>query len=106
MKDRVLRDFTPEDIEKIAGTFRNWRRGTGYEDEPGFCKSATLQEVAAHDYVLTPGRYVGAAETEEEDEPFADKMTRLTADLRESFAKSAELEERIKKNLEGLGYEL
>lgn len=104
MKDRVLRDFTPEDIEKIAATFRNWRRGTGYEDEPGFCKSGTLQEIAAHDYVLTPGRYVGAAETEEDDEPFADKMARLTADLREQFAQSAELEERIKKNLEGLGY--
>lgn len=104
MKDRVLRDFTDGDIERIAGTFQHWKRGTGYADEPGFCRSATLEEIAAHDYVLTPGRYVGAAEEEEDGEPFADKMTRLTAELREGFAQSRELEERIRKNLEGLGY--
>ncbi len=71
MKDRVLRDFTVEDKEKIAGTFRRWKRDDGYADEAGFCKSATLEEIAKHDYVLTPGRYVGAADTEDDGEPFA-----------------------------------
>ena len=108
MADRVLRAFTDEDREKIAGTFRNWR-GTGdgdYEDVPGFCKSATLDEIASHSHVLTPGRYVGAAEAEDDGEPFEEKMQRLTAELREQFAESAKLEAAIKTNLEGLGHAL
>ena len=106
MKDRVLRDFTAEDIRKIADTFHAWQQGEGYEDVPGFCKSATLEEIKKHDFVLTPGRYVGAPEQEEDDEPFAEKMARLTEQLREQFAESARLEEEIKRNLGGLGYEL
>ncbi len=105
MKDRVLRDFTDDDITRIATTFHNWKRGKNYEDTPGFCKSATLEEIAAHDYVLTPGRYVGAAEVEDDGEPFADKMERLTKELGAAFKESATLEEQIKKNLERLGYE-
>jgi type I restriction enzyme M protein len=105
MKDRVLRDFTQDDIDKVANTFHNWQMGEVYEDVPGFCKSATLEEIQKHDYVLTPGRYVGAAAEEEDGEAFAEKMERLTAQLKEQFAESRKLEEQIKKNLVGLGYE-
>ncbi|MGL6159742.1 type I restriction-modification system subunit M [Microbulbifer sp.] len=103
MKDRVLRDFTGDDIRKIADTFHAWQRGEGYENEPGYCYSATLEEIRKHEHVLTPGRYVGAAAQEEDSEPFADKMQRLTAQLEEQFAESARLEAEIKKNLAGLG---
>lgn len=106
MKDRVLRDFTTADIRKMVETFHVWQKGEGYEDIPGFCKSATLDEIRKHDHVLTPGRYVGAADEEADSELFAEKMARLTAQLKGQFAQSAELEERIKRNLAGLGYEL
>ncbi|KFX62383.1 type I restriction-modification system subunit M [Paraburkholderia fungorum] len=104
MKDRVLRDFTVEDIQKIANTLQTWQYGEGYENVPGFCYSATLNDIRKHEHILTPGRYVGAAEQDEDEEPFADKMVRLTAQLAEQFEKSAELEAEIKKNLAGLGY--
>ena len=106
MRDRVLRDFTNDDIAKIADTFHAWQRGEGYEDVAGFCKSASLDEIKKHDFVLTPGRYVGAQEQEDDGEPFAEKMTRLTGQLREQFAESDRLEVEIKRNLGGLGYEL
>ncbi|EPW3003022.1 N-6 DNA methylase [Vibrio vulnificus] len=106
MKDRVLRDFTSNDIAKIANVFHAWQSGTGYEDEKGFCFSAKLADMQKHDYVLTPGRYVGAAEAEEDIEPFADKMQRLTAQLKAQFAESDRLEKAIKENLAGIGYEL
>ena len=80
-------------------------RGVGYADIPGFCYSATLADIQKHDFVLTPGRYVGAPDEVEDGEPFAEKMGRLTAQLQEQFAKSAELEKQIKRNLAGLGYE-
>jgi len=105
MKDRVLRDFKPEDIAKVADTFHAWQHWKNYADEPGFCCSATLEEIKKHDFVLTPGRYVGAADEIEDGEPFAEKMARLTAQLQEQFAHSSELEEQIKRNLAGLGYE-
>ncbi len=106
MKDRVLRDFTEEDIQQVADTFHNWQKGSGYEDEPGFCYSAKLEEIEKHDFVLTPGRYVGAPEEEDDGEPFSEKMERLTTILAEQFAESAELETDIKVNLIGLGYEI
>lgn len=106
MRDRVLRDFENEDIQKIADTFHAWQRGNGYEDQPGFCKSASLADVKKHDFVLTPGRYVGAVEQEDDGEPFAEKMARLNAQLKEQFEESERLEAEIKKNLGGLGYEL
>ncbi|EJV9310247.1 type I restriction-modification system subunit M [Vibrio vulnificus] len=106
MKDRVLRDFTNEDIAKIADVFHAWQSGTGYEDEKGFCFSAKLEDMQKHDYVLTPGRYVGAAEAEEDSEPFTDKMQRLTAQLKAQFEESDRLEKAIKENLAGIGYEL
>ncbi len=105
MRDRVLRDFSKDDIARIADTFHAWQRGEGYEDVAGFCKSASLDEIRKHDFVLTPGRYVGAAEQEDDGEPFAEKMARLTAQLREQLAESARLEAEIKRNLGGLGYE-
>ncbi|MCW8193376.1 type I restriction-modification system subunit M [Proteobacteria bacterium 005FR1] len=105
MKDRVLRDFTKEDLAKVTDTFHAWQTGDGYEDQPGFCRSAPLDEIEKHDHVLTPGRYVGAAEEEDDGEPFAEKMARLTAQLREQFEESDRLEAEIKKNLVGLGYE-
>lgn len=105
MKDRVLRDFKPADIAKVADTFHAWQQGQGYEDEAGFCKSATLDEIKKHDFVLTPGRYVGAVDQEEDSEPFAEKMARLTGQLQEQFVRSSELEEEIKRNLAGFGYE-
>ncbi|MBZ2169043.1 MULTISPECIES: type I restriction-modification system subunit M [Marinobacter] len=106
MRDRVLRDFTNEDIAKIADTHHAWQRGEGYEDIAGFCKSASLDEIKKHDFVLTPGRYVGAQEQEGDGEPFAEKMARLTGQLREHFTESGRLEAEIKQNLKGLGYEL
>ena len=105
MKDRILRDFKPEDIAKIANTFHAWQHGEGYQDQAAFCFSAKLADIQKHDYVLTPGRYVGAAEQEEDGEPFAEKMQRLTSQLKAQFEQSAELEQAIKKNLAGLGYE-
>jgi type I restriction enzyme M protein len=104
MKDRVLRDFTQEDIAKIVNTFHRWQQNEGYEDEKGFCYSASLQDIEKHDFVLTPGRYVGAADQEEDPEPFAEKMARLTADLKKQFEESDRLEGEIKRNLERLGF--
>ena len=106
MKDRVLRDFKPEDIAKVANTFHAWQRGEGYEDVPGYCKSATLDDIRKADYVLTPGRYVGAAVQQDDGEPFEDKMARLTATLSAQFKESARLEAAIRQNLAGLGYEV
>ena len=105
--DRVHRELMEEDIRKIVGTYHAWRGDKGaakYEDVAGFCKSATLAEIASHGYVLTPGRYVGAEEVEEDGEPFEQKMSRLVAELHGQFAESAKLEQAIKANLRGLGY--
>lgn len=104
MKDRVLRDFSADDIRKIAGTFHAWKRGEGYADEPGFCKAAKLDDIRKHDYVLTPGRYVGAAAQGADGEPFEEKMARLTAQLDAQFGESARLEKVIRENLARLGY--
>ncbi|MEW8200742.1 MAG: class I SAM-dependent DNA methyltransferase [Candidatus Thiodiazotropha endolucinida] len=118
MKDRVLRDFSPEDLAKITDTYHAWQvaateRGqtdegtlTPYEDVPGFCKSATLDLIEKHDFVLTPGRYVGAQAQEDDGEPFPEKMARLTSQLKEQFEESDRLEAVIKKNLAGLGCEI
>lgn len=104
--NRTLRDLTAEEIAGITATYHAWRTTPAdYADQPGFCKSATLEEIAGHGYVLTPGRYVGAADIEDDGEPFAEKMTRLTATLSEQFAESARLEAIIRENLRRLGYE-
>lgn len=111
MKDRVLRDFTRDDIQKVADLFHAWKtgeevHGVAYEDQAGFCKSATLDEIKKHDFVLTPGRYVGAAEELDDGISFAEKMAILSDKLSEQFAMSATLEAEIKMNLAGLGYEI
>jgi type I restriction enzyme M protein len=106
MKDRVLRDFTTDDLNQVTETFHNWQVGEGYEDVAGFCKSAKLAELQKHDFVLTPGRYVGTVAEEVDGENFKDKMTRLTATLKAQFEESDRLELEIKKNLAGLGYDI
>jgi type I restriction enzyme M protein len=105
--DRVHRELTETDIAKVVNTYQAWRGDKGvdkYEDVAGFSKSATTAEIAAHGYVLTPGRYVGAEEVEKDSEPFEQKMARLVAELNEEFAESAQLEKAIKANMESLGY--
>lgn len=105
--DRIHRELTDEDIGRIAGTYHAWRGEPGagkYKDQPGFCKSAKLDEIAKHGHVLTPGRYVGAEEAEDDGEPFDAKMKRLTKILQEQFAESARLEKAIQINMKGLGY--
>ena len=105
MTDRTHRELTDDDIARIAGAYHHWRdRSDEYEDIPGFCKSATLEEVAKHDHVLTPGRYVGAEPQPDDGEPFHDKMTRLAQQWREQQAEAARLDAEIEANLEMLGY--
>ncbi len=117
MVDRVHRELTPDDVARIAGTYHAWRgdpstpsplagegRGEGYEDVPGFCKSAALDEIRKHGHVLTPGRYVGAEAQEDDGEAFEEKMQRLTATLREQQAEAAKLDAAIAANLKELGY--
>ena len=107
MIDRTHKQLTDEDIEKIASTYHNWKDGKKkYADINGFCKSADINEVQSNDYILTPGRYVGIDDVEEDDEPFEDKMNRLTSELSELFAKSQELEAEIRKNLGAIGYDV
>lgn len=105
MKDRVLRDFTTEDINDIAKTFHRWQENDGYQDKAGFCYSASLADIAANDYVLTPGRYVGAEAVADDGIPFAEKMQDLTAQLHAQFEQGRKLESEIVANLAGLGYE-
>lgn len=106
MIDRRHRELNEEDILKIAETYHDWRNTNGeYEDINGFCKSATLGEVRDNEYILTPGRYVGIGDVESDGITFEEKMEGLTVELNELFSKSRSLEENIKKNLRGIGYE-
>ncbi len=114
MISRTQKEFGVEDIAAIAKTYHAWRgekkdlpdgeAGGGYEDEAGYCKSATLKDIRKHDYVLTPGRYVGAAALEDDGIPFETKMTEMSQMLYGQMAESVKLDEVIRKNLEGLGY--
>ena len=103
MIDRKNRELTKEDIETIANTYASYEQGE-LANIKGFCSVADIQEIAKHDYILTPGRYVGIEDQEEDAEPFNDKMQRLTAELSSLFTKSDELQENIKNNLAKLGY--
>lgn len=105
MVDRKHRDFSPEDIELLAATFEAFQEGT-LHDQKGFCAVVSTADIAAQDYILTPGRYVGIEETEEENEPFEEKMNRLTGELGEMFRESHRLEEEIRKNLGTIGYKV
>ena len=105
--DRRHRELSDEEIAKIAKTYHAWRgeRDAGdYVDVAGFCKSTTLKEVESHGFVLTPGRYVGAEEAEDDGEPFDQKIMRLTKTLEEQFAESQRLQKSIQINLNGLSY--
>lgn len=105
--DRTRRELTDQEIQKIADTYHAWRGEDGageYADVAGFCKSATLEEIFKHGYVLTPGRYVGAAEQEDDGEPFAEKMARLTEQWRNQRVQAAELDNAIEANLKALGF--
>jgi type I restriction enzyme M protein len=115
--DRVHRELTDADLEKITSTYHAWRSSpenlklktensrVAYTDLPGFCFSATTEQIASHGHVLTPGRYVGAEEVADDGEPFEEKMPRLVAELHAQFAESAKLESAIRKNLQGLGFQ-
>lgn len=106
MISRVQAEFTDEVISNIEKTVAAWRgEGGKYQDIAGFCRSVPLAEIASHGHVLTPGRYVGAEEVEDDDEAFADKMQRLTEKLGEQMAKGAELDAVIRQKLGGLGYD-
>lgn len=108
MVDRRHRELTAEEIAKISSVYHSWR-GEGkekYVDVPGFCKAVQLEEIRKHEHILTPGRYVGAQEEEEDGEEFNAKMKRLTGELSEQFKKSKELENKIDKNLNSLGWRL
>jgi type I restriction enzyme M protein len=109
MVDRTHRELTDEDIARIANTYHAWRNvgarhASPYQDIPGFCKSASLDDIRKHGHVLTPGRYVGAEAQEDDGEPFDEKMKRLVAQLREQQAEAAKLDAAIAANLKELGY--
>lgn len=106
MVSRRLRELTEEDIRKMAYALISWQNDDQYTDVQGFCKVATLEDIQGHDYVLTPGRYVGIEEEEEDGELFEEKMERMTTQLAQNFVKSKELEEEIRKQLGGVGYEV
>jgi type I restriction enzyme M protein len=104
MIDRVQRELTEEDIAKISDTYHDWKSGEKYENVAGFCRSTTLKEIQEQGYVLTPGRYVGATELKEDDEPFDEKMNRFTEELQSQFSESEKLKGLIQDNLKRLGY--
>ena len=106
METRKHREMLDDEIRQIYDTYHNWRDGKEeYQDVQGFCKSADIKEVRGHEYILTPGRYVGIEEVEDDGEPFDEKMIRLTEELAEMFVKSHHLEEAIKQRLGAIGYE-
>ncbi len=110
MASRVVRVFDDQDIARIASTVHRWRADgedgadEPYADVPGFCRSVPVAEIAEHGYVLTPGRYVGAEEVDDDDEAFNEKMERLTSQLAEQMAKGTELDVVIREKLGRLGY--
>lgn len=105
MVSRKLREFTDEDIQKIADAYTAFVDGT-LEDVKGFCAVADIAEIEKQDFILTPGRYVGIEEQEDDGEPFEEKMTRLTSELSELFDKSHELEDEIRRKLRAIGYDI
>ena len=107
MLDRRHKELTDEDVRKISDTYHAWRgeeKSGKYEDTLGFCKSATLADIEKNNFILTPGRYVGIPEEEDDGEPFEEKMKRLTKELKEQMEEGKKLDEEIKVNLEKVGY--
>ena len=106
MVDRRHRELTDEDVQKIATIYHAWRgEGGKYQDIKGFCKSSTIEDIRKHGHILTPGRYVGAEDVEEDDEAFEKKMKRLTAELAKQMEEGRRLDGEIRKNLKGIGYD-
>lgn len=103
MVSRRLRELTDEDIALIADTYKAYCDGM-LEDQKGFCAVVDTDEIGRQDYILTPGRYVGIEEQEEDGEPFEEKMTRLTGELADLFQQSHTLEAEIREKLEAIGY--
>jgi type I restriction enzyme M protein len=97
--DRTRKEFSDEDVAKIANTYHAWREGEGYVDIAGFCRSATLDEIRDHNHVMTPGRYVGAAEVEDDDAPFPSRFEALRTRLEKQFAQGASIEADIRLSL-------
>ena len=89
--DRTRKEFSDGDVAKIAGVYHAWREGKGYQDVSGFCKSAKLDEIKGHNHVLTPGRYVGAADVEDDDLPFPERFASLRAKLERQLAEGERL---------------
>ena len=106
MVTRRLRELSSDDIKKIADTYHNYQNDENYSDDKGFCYSATTEEIKSNDYVLTPGRYVGVEDSNDEDVPFEEKMRSITSELSKQFEESHKLEEEIKKNLKAIGFEI
>lgn len=106
MVTRRLRELSEDDIKKVANTYHNYQNDENYENVKGFCYSATTEEIKSNDYVLTPGRYVGVEEAEDDGIPFEEKMKNITSELSRQFEESHKLEEEIKKNLKAIGYEI
>lgn len=107
MEDRTHKLFNDEDIQKVAGTYHEWRTKNGkYEDIKGFCKSVKLEEIQKHNYILTPGRYVGIMDEEDDGIPFEEKITELTEKLKVQITEENRLNEKIKESLESIGFEL
>lgn len=104
MVTRRNRSLNDKDIQKIADTYHNWKKDENYEDVLGFCKSASEEEISKHKFILTPGRYVGVEEEEDDGIPFEDKMKKLTSELAKQMEEGKHLDEEIKKNLEGIGF--
>jgi type I restriction enzyme M protein len=105
MATRTLRSLSPDDSTKISSAYHNWRNAEPaepYEDIAGFCKSSSIEEIATHDYVLTPGRYVGAADIEDDGEPIEEKLTRLRTQLLAEFDEADRLEKVIRERFRGL----
>jgi type I restriction enzyme M protein len=98
--DRTRKEFSDEDVAKISGVYHAWREGKGHKDVPGFCKSAKLEEIRGHNHVLTPGRYVGAADVEDDEVPFVDRFAALKIALEKQFAEANELSRKILVRLE------
>ena len=106
MISKKVRELSEDDIELIASTYHKWKKAEGYEDIKGFCKEATIGDVTAQDYVLTPGRYVGVEETYLDDESYSAKMDQLTSDISKMFKKAVEMQNEIKEKLGELGYDI
>ena len=104
METRKHRELKDEEIEKLFKTYHAWKKNQNYQDIQGFAKSASLEEIKSHDYVLTPGRYVGIEDEIDDGIPFEEKMEKLTSELAEQFKASKDLETKIKEDLKKVGY--